>query len=81
MNCCVFRWVETSSDSANLHISFRSVMPACAAMYPGAPVTPPPGWAPLPHSRSLFMGVKGGGAPMSTGVGRFRNSWFIDSAP
>jgi len=81
MKCCVFRYVETSSYPTSLHICSRSVMAVCAAMYPGAPVTPPPGWAPLPHSRSLFMGVKGGGAPMSTGVGRFRNSWFIDSAP
>jgi len=48
---------------------------------PLSSVTPLLGWAPLLHSRSLCMGVKGGGAPMSTGVGRFRNSWFIDSAP
>ena len=29
----------------------------CAALYPGAPVTPPPGWAPDPHRKRFLTGI------------------------
>lgn len=64
-----------------LPILCRSVMPACAAMHPGAPITPPPGWIPLPHNRSLFIGVNGDGGPISPAIGRLRNNWSIVKAP
>lgn len=78
---CVEELTVSAQRRILLFIASRSAMPACAAMYPGAPITPPPGWAPLLHSSSLFIGVKGAGGPMSPDTGRLRKSWSIDKAP
>jgi hypothetical protein len=36
----------------------RSEMTRRAALCPGAPVTPPPGWAPDPHRYRFWIGVR-----------------------
>ena len=43
----------------------------CAAFLPGAPVTPPPGWAPAPHKYKPRIGVRYCDHP---GTGRIKNS-------
>ena len=46
-------------SNQNVHLC-PSVMAAClAAMCPGAPMTPPPGWAPLPQRRRPDTAVAG----------------------
>src|SRR5918996_53752 len=56
----------------------RSRSTAWAALWPGAPVTPPPGWAPAPHRYSRSIGVRYRAHP---GTGRMKNSWSIDRSP
>ena len=52
-----------------------------AASLPGAPMTPPPGWAPLPQRRSPSTGVSGIGLPPSGTIGRVKKSWSRDIDP
>jgi len=41
----------------DIYFAFRSSKTTEAALRPGAPITPPPGWAPLPQRYSPFTGV------------------------
>ena len=41
-----------------------------AAILPGAPITPPPGWVPDPHSSRLLTGVTGPGLKAAVGLVR-----------
>lgn len=40
-----------------IYLALRSSKTTAAALRPGAPITPPPGCAPLPHRYSPFTGV------------------------
>ena len=50
-----------------------------AALLPGAPMTPPPGWAPDPQSSSLLTGVAGPGLQSVVGLAKY--SWSSDIDP
>uniref|UniRef100_A0A3Q7F7E8 Uncharacterized protein n=1 Tax=Solanum lycopersicum TaxID=4081 RepID=A0A3Q7F7E8_SOLLC len=41
-----------------LHDFLKSSMTTCAALRPGAPITPPPGCVPLPHKYRPSIGVR-----------------------
>ncbi len=66
-------------DHANLHLIPLSLSATLAASRPGAPMTPPPGCAPLPHRYRPRTGVSGLKEEQATG--RERKSWSSDMAP
>ena len=53
-----------------VQVSPRVLAAERAAILPGAPMTPPPGWAPLPRRRRLGTAVLGPGE--WSAVGRVR---------
>lgn len=65
-------------DSVHRVLERRAASTAEAAILPGAPITPPPGCAPAPHSSSRGTGVLG---PGPQGLGRNENSRSRDMAP
>src|SRR5690606_40432841 len=82
----------TDQSTASFHITLSSACPrpglpeptyrsdnrTCAALYPGAPVTPPPGWVPEPHRYRPGMAPRELACPS---IGRALNSWLRLSAP
>src|SRR5207245_1817899 len=58
--------------------SDQSSRTAIAALWPAAPITPPPGCAPAPHKYSPRTGVRYEDHP---GTGRNENIWYGKMAP
>src|SRR2546428_6669986 len=56
----------------------RSSRTAIAALWPAAPITPPPGCAPAPHRYKPRTGVRYEDHP---GIGRNENIWYGKIAP
>src|SRR5207245_8085745 len=56
----------------------QSSRTAWAALWPAAPITPPPGWAPAPHRYRPLTGMRSDDHP---GTGRKENIWYGRIAP
>ena len=46
--------IDTRSCAESVQIARRISL---AQLYPGAPITPPPGWAPAPHIYNPAIGI------------------------
>jgi hypothetical protein len=65
-------------DGVVAHPRPRDFRSSSAAMRPGAPMSPPPGWAAEPHIQRPCTGVRKRAQP---GTGRLKKSCSSDSSP
>ena len=73
------RYIGNSPLYWKVQLRPRSSPVLLAAILPGAPMTPPPGWAPDPQSSRFLTGVPGPGLVSVVGLARY--SWSRDMDP